>query len=91
MTDEEIRASLFHARGAIAPFTEEGHIVVSRDRVTADDLDEVDRWVMEKGGEIRTVPGSESQLVSTGAWQRGPSTEPSAWYVIPAGALGLDR
>jgi hypothetical protein len=91
MTDDEIRTALLDARGGFAPLTVRDHVVVGRHRVKADDLDEVDRWVRRNGGDIRTQPGYESQSLGAGRWHRGPSTEPSDWYVIPAAALGLDK
>jgi hypothetical protein len=88
MTDDEIRAALLNARGAPAPFSIDGHVVISRERVAAD-ADEIDRWVVEQSGWIETVPGYESQALGGGMWQRGPSTKPSRWYVVPAPAVGL--
>jgi hypothetical protein len=88
MTDEEIRAALLDARVGFRPFSVSDHVVVSRDRV-ARDLEEIDRWVRDHGGSIKTEPGYESQALGAGRWEQGPSTPPSLWYVVPASALGL--
>ncbi|MFP5363127.1 MAG: hypothetical protein ACLGI5_10405 [Thermoleophilia bacterium] len=87
MTDDEIRAALLAARG-FAPRSEPNHVIVARSRVEGD-LSEIDAWVRTHGGRMETQPGYESQAMGQGRWQRGPTTEPSHWYVIPAAALGI--
>ena len=89
MTDDEIRSALLAARGGFAPVTKDHHLVLSRDRVAAENRDEVDRWVQAVNGEIHTEPGYESRPLGTARWQHGPSTAPSQWYIVPAAVLGL--
>ncbi len=88
MTDNEIRQALLDARG-FAPYSVPDHLVVLRDHVQAADIGAVDRWVAANGGHIDTQPGYQSPALGTSTWQRGPSTPPSDWYVVPAQALGL--
>lgn len=84
----EIRDALLAARGAFATFSVSNHVVIARSRVEGE-LSEIDGWVRAHDGRIKTQPGYESQSRGQGRWQRGPTTEPSQWYVVPAAAMEL--